>query len=86
MEKRLAAPCPYLCWPYGSYNEASLKIAKEAGYEAVFTTDHGVVRPGSDLYRIKRIDVRDSVSWFKKRIFTYSSPVFSELYLKVRKK
>lgn len=86
MEKRLEKPCPYLCWPYGSYNEASVRIAKEAGYKALFTVDHGVARPGDDPFLIKRINVRDNVLWFKKMIFTYTSPVFSKLYLKIRKK
>lgn len=86
MEKRLERPCPYLCWPYGSYNETSMKIAKEAGYEAIFTVDHGVVNPSDDPLLIKRINVRDNVLWFKKMIFTYTSPAFSKLYLKIRKR
>ncbi|MBI4825077.1 MAG: polysaccharide deacetylase family protein [Nitrospirae bacterium] len=86
MESRLQMPCPYLCWPYGSYNETSVKIAKEAGYEALFTVDHGVARPGDDPFLIKRINVRDNILWFKKMIFTYTSPAFSKLYLKIRKR
>ena len=86
IERRLEKSSPYFCWPYGNYNETSLRIAKEAGYQAVFTTDHGVVKAGSDPYMIKRILIRDDAIWFKKRMFIYTNPVFSELYLKVRKR
>lgn len=63
MEERLGRECPYLCWPYGSYNELAKKIACEAGYRALFTTEPGVVRSGSDPLRIKRIEVQDRVDW-----------------------
>ncbi|MBI4843555.1 MAG: polysaccharide deacetylase family protein [Nitrospirae bacterium] len=86
METMLGRPCPYLCWPYGSYSNTSVRIAMEAGYRMIFTVDHGVTKPGDDPLFIKRIDVRDDLSWFKKKIFIYSSPVFSNLYLKIRKK
>jgi len=85
MESRLGKPCPYLCWPYGSYNETAVKTARETGYKMIFTTDPGVANAGSDPFSIKRIVVKEGVSWFKKRLFTYTSPVFSKLYLRMKK-
>ncbi|MDA8338473.1 MAG: polysaccharide deacetylase family protein [Nitrospiraceae bacterium] len=86
IEKRLGKPCPYLCWPYGKYNETALRIAQEAGYKAIFTTHHGIVKKDSDPFAIKRIVVKDSVAWLKKRMLIYTNPVLSEFYLKIKKK
>ena len=58
-------PLPYFCWPYGSYSEASIKAAEEAGFKALFTTDDGFTEEGSDPLRVKRIDVRDDLPWFR---------------------
>lgn len=65
IEERLQLPRPYFCWPYGSYDETSIKAAKDAGFEALFTTDEGFSSAGSDPYRIKRIDVKDDLAWFR---------------------
>lgn len=86
IEKRLGKPCPYLCWPYGNYNETALRIAQEAGYKAIFTTHHGIVKKDSDPFAIKRIVVKDSIAWLKKRMLIYTNPVLSDLYLKIKKK
>ena len=85
IEKRLGKPCPYLCWPYGKYNETALRIAREAGYKAIFTTHHGIVKKDSDPFAIKRVVVKDSVAWFRKRMLIYTNPVLSEFYLKIKK-
>lgn len=86
MEEKLQRPCPYLCWPYGSYNETSIKIAKDAGYKAIFTVDHGVVKSGDDPFLIKRIDVRDNIAWFTKRVLIYTNISFSNIYLFLKRK
>jgi peptidoglycan/xylan/chitin deacetylase (PgdA/CDA1 family) len=65
IEQRLNMMVSYFCWPYGSYNETSIKSAKDAEFEALFTTDDGVTEQGSDPFRIKRIDVRNDLSWFR---------------------
>lgn len=84
IEERLKQPCPYLCWPKGKYNTATVKAAKDAGYRALFTTDRGVVSTGSDLLAISRIVVKDNVEWFKKRMWIYTTSLLSELYLRVK--
>ena len=86
IEKRLGRTCPFLCWPYGKYNDSAVRLAGEAGYQALFTTDHGVVTAGSDPSAIKRIVVKDKSEWFRSRMFVYTNPVLSPLYLAVRKK
>jgi len=86
MEQRLHKPCPYLCWPKGSFNESAVKIAREAGYEAVFTTQKGVIRTGSNRYCIERIGGKDSAGWFKNKVRIYTNPLLSSIYLAIRGK
>lgn len=86
IEKRLGSLCQYLCWPYGKYNETAMQIAKDTGYKAIFTTKHGVIKRDSDPFEIERIVVKDNIAWFKKRMLIYTSPILSELYLKIKDK
>lgn len=86
IEDRLNRPCPYLCWPKGSYNESSIRIAKELGYKALFTTERDIVKHGSDTFRLGRIVVKDELKWFKRRLLIYTNPLLSRLYLAVRGK
>jgi peptidoglycan/xylan/chitin deacetylase (PgdA/CDA1 family) len=85
IEEKLNKPCPYLCWPYGKHNETAVEIARTANYRAIFTTKHGVVKQNSNPFAIKRIVVKDSVAWFKKRMLIYTNTILSKIYLKIKK-
>src|SRR6185369_2192048 len=65
LESELGRACPYLCWPYGSYTDDTIKAAEESGYTGLFTTDNGFCDPASDPLRIKRIEVKRSVAWIR---------------------
>jgi peptidoglycan/xylan/chitin deacetylase (PgdA/CDA1 family) len=65
IESELERPCPYLCWPYGSYSEDTIRVAQETGYTALFTTDYGFCDPASDPFKIRRIEVQNSVAWLQ---------------------
>jgi hypothetical protein len=54
LEKRLSKRVKCLAWPVGWYNEALIEIAKDAGYEALFTAEDGANTEGGDVLRIKR--------------------------------
>jgi peptidoglycan/xylan/chitin deacetylase (PgdA/CDA1 family) len=86
LERELRQPCPYLCWPYGRFSELAVTIAREAGYEALFTTVRGVAEAGSNPYHIKRIRVKNGATWFKWRMRIYVSSLLSRIYLGIRKK
>jgi len=75
IEEELKRPCEYLCWPRGRFTGGSVAAAKGAGYRGVFTTEHGVVKKGSDPCAIKRIVVKDGPRWFKNRVRIYTSPL-----------
>jgi len=86
IEEKLDKACSYLCWPKGSYNEGAIRIAREIGYKALFTTKRGVVKKDSDMSCIERIVVKDNLLWFKNRVRIYTTPVLSDIYLAVRGK
>ena len=86
IEEKLGKPCSYLCWPKGKYAESGVRVAKGIGYKAIFTTVPGVVTTDSDPFAVGRIVVKDGVGWFKKRLSIYTSPMFSRLYLRMKKR
>lgn len=86
IEERLNQPCPYLCWPKGKYNDLAVGAARDAGYKAMFTTNAGVVTAATDPFAIRRIVVKNGISWFKKRLMIYTNTLLSRLYLEIKKK
>lgn len=86
IEEKLHKTCSCLCWPKGSYNEDAIRIAREIGYKALVTTKRGVVKKDSDISCIERIVVKGNLLWFKNRVRIYTTPVLSDIYLKLRGK
>ncbi|NVN98258.1 MAG: polysaccharide deacetylase family protein [Geobacteraceae bacterium] len=68
LEEQLGRPCDYLCWPYGSFNQSALECAAQIGYKGTFSTIDGFCTRGSDPFLVNRIEVRDSLEWFKSRL------------------
>lgn len=54
LAEKLGRAVPYLAWPGGYYNESTIRLAREAGYAALFTIDSGLNYPGNDPLRIRR--------------------------------
>jgi peptidoglycan/xylan/chitin deacetylase (PgdA/CDA1 family) len=84
IEDRLGSPCDFLCWPKGRFTDEAVRTAKAAGYKGLFTTKPGVAEKGGDPYMIKRIVVKDNAGWLKSRLKLYTSPVLSNLYLRLK--
>lgn len=55
IERRLKKPCRHLCYPNGSFDERSVTIARECGYDSAATTIPGLNKIGDDLFRLRRI-------------------------------
>jgi peptidoglycan/xylan/chitin deacetylase (PgdA/CDA1 family) len=55
LEKVLNKKVKYLAWPCGLYNDKLIEMAKDVGYEALFTTDDGANTRGDDVFRVKRL-------------------------------
>jgi peptidoglycan/xylan/chitin deacetylase (PgdA/CDA1 family) len=53
----LPAPRAF-AYPYGAHDAAVVDAARDAGYQAAFTTESGVVTADSDRFRLPRLDLR----------------------------
>ncbi|WP_018085490.1 polysaccharide deacetylase family protein [Desulfurispora thermophila] len=62
LEEHLGRPVDVLCYPYGSYNEETLRQAAAAGYWVAVTTVQGLAVPADAPYRLKRIRIRGDYS------------------------
>ncbi|BAU26670.1 polysaccharide deacetylase [Aneurinibacillus soli] len=60
----------YFAYPYGQYNQNTIKILKQEGIHMAFTTRKGRVYPGSPKFELNRIGVfpYTSLKEFKKSI------------------
>lgn len=72
IKEQLGVDTKHLAWPDGSYNAGLLRTAKSIGYEAFYTMESGInpLNEGNDC--LKRIEVKDSLFWFKKALFATS--------------
>jgi peptidoglycan/xylan/chitin deacetylase (PgdA/CDA1 family) len=85
IEGHLGTSCRYLCWPRGWFNEAAIRIAREEGYEACFSTIPGANGPRPDLGALRRIDVRrGGAAWLAIRLFLYTRPRLASVYLRLK--
>lgn len=82
LKARLGVASPHLCWPQGYFDSAYQGIAREAGFNHLYTTEPGVVRHDVDRARIPRLVVKDKpADWFGRRLGIYGRPWLSALYL-----
>lgn len=58
LERWLGRPVRSMAVPGNWYDERVLQFARSAGYEAVFTSDKGLIVEGSDMYRLPRFTVQ----------------------------
>ena len=65
LENILEQPCPFLCLPWGEYDDVTLEAARAAGYQAVLNLAGGYVGKGTDPMRIGRLAVKDrkTLAW-----------------------
>lgn len=79
---RLGTASPHLCWPQGYFDAAYQRLAKEAGFTHLYTTEPGVVRADVELTRLPRLVAKDKpAAWFARRMGIYGRPLLSALYL-----
>lgn len=62
LQAKLGKKMKYFAYPYGQYNEDTLKILKENGFKMAFSTVHGRAGRTNNIYRIKRIYIGNSFS------------------------
>jgi len=65
LENVLGQACPFLCLPWGQYDEITLVAAREVGFQGVLNLKAQYVGPGIEPLQIGRIAVKDrkTTSW-----------------------
>ncbi|MEI6413809.1 MAG: polysaccharide deacetylase family protein [Pseudomonadota bacterium] len=54
LEDLLGEPVPHLCYPYGSFDPQTLRLAREAGYQSATTCLRGLALPSDDPMALPR--------------------------------
>lgn len=57
IEEKLGVTADVFCYPYGQYNNTTLKILKDNGFRYAFTIDQGKTNPKQHPYKLKRVFV-----------------------------
>lgn len=57
LEDRLGVAVTQFCYPYGDVDDRVADVTREAGYAAATATRRGRAVPGSDLWRLPRVQV-----------------------------
>lgn len=70
LEKILGKEVKYIAYPYGKWNENTLKAVKSAGYNMAFTTIGGWSNKDQGLYTLNRVYVSNNhnMDEFKRRL------------------
>lgn len=70
LEKLLGEQKKYTAYPFGKWNDDTIKAAKDSGYAMVFTTVSGWANKSQDIYKLHRVYISANFSMkeFEKRI------------------
>ena len=60
LEQEIGHEVRHFCYPYGSYNQTTIDIVRQAGFITATTTLPGTIQPPGSLYTLRRI--RDTLS------------------------
>jgi peptidoglycan/xylan/chitin deacetylase (PgdA/CDA1 family) len=73
LEKLLDMPVRHFCYPNGDWDERSLRMVRESGFDTAVTTELGLNRAGSDPFLLRRIGVEPALSIATFRHYTAGS-------------
>ncbi len=81
LRQRLGRAERHLCWPQGYFDDDYTVVARELGFEALYTTRKHVNTRKTSPQDVGRLVTKDRVdSWLLQRLFIYSSPLLGGLY------
>ncbi|HUW65421.1 MAG TPA: polysaccharide deacetylase family protein [Spirochaetia bacterium] len=60
LESALGRPVAFFCYPYGSFDQKTRRLARRY-YRGAVSTRPGVNRPGADLYALRRLRVNGRI-------------------------
>ena len=68
IEEKLDCSIDHICYPVGSYNANTIEYAKKYGYLTGVTTKEGFNTPKTDLFQLKRLNIKNNFLLFKYKI------------------
>ncbi|MCC7225637.1 MAG: polysaccharide deacetylase family protein [Burkholderiaceae bacterium] len=82
LTRHLGSVSAHFCWPQGHFDADYVRLAKQAGFEYLYTTiAHGQNLAGGDPACIYRFAVRNrGFPWLRQRAWLASHPVIGPLY------
>jgi peptidoglycan/xylan/chitin deacetylase (PgdA/CDA1 family) len=63
LESFLKITCPYFSYPFGSYNDESLRIVEDLGFRLAFTVKKGRVRVSTNRFLLPRNSIDSQVGF-----------------------
>ena len=82
LEGRLGAVSAHLCWPQGYHDERYRRVAKEEGFDYLYTVERGSCLPDTNHQHIPRIVTKDRRGiWLLSRLWIYRQPTLATAYL-----
>jgi len=68
IEEKLKSTIDHFCYPVGSYNKNTIKYVKKYGYLTAVTIREGFNSPKTDLFQLKRLNIKNDFILFKYKI------------------
>lgn len=68
LEDKMGYKINHLCYPAGEFNNKVIHYVKKFGYQTATITDEGFNTPQTDLFQLKRIQVKNNFIVFKAKI------------------
>lgn len=75
LEKNTGKKVHFLAYPYGDYDDKLADVVSKSGYKAALTCDFGLVRKGSDPFRMKRFVIDDRMDFAEFRRYLGATPM-----------
>lgn len=81
MKEKTGRCSQHLCWPQGFYTTEYISLAKELGFNFLYTTERRMNNINNGTLRLGRISTkeRELSGWLKRRLFCYTTPFYSSL-------
>ena len=68
LERWLGKRVRWIAYPFGHFDESTVRAARNAGYEGAVTGRPGLKAPGEDPFRLRRLSVGGHTSFAQFRI------------------
>jgi hypothetical protein len=82
LEAVLGRPCPFICLPWGQFDQTTLEACAKSGHQATLTLERTFVGPGSPAHRVGRIAVKDAKShaWLRNKLLFHAHALPAKIF------